>query len=107
MPLHAGSHADHPLVLASGPFTIFEAAELKMQMLAALYEAGPVLEIDLSGVEEVDSAGMQVLLMLKREAVRCQQQLIYSRHSAAVTAVIELLELGQHLGDPMLVVNPN
>ena len=106
MPLHAGSHPDHPLLLASGPFTIFEAAELKTEMLAALYDAGPTLEIDLSGVEEVDSAGMQLLLLLKREATRCQQQLVYSRHSPAVISVIELLELGQHLGDPMVIVNP-
>jgi ABC-type transporter Mla MlaB component len=94
------------LMQASGPFTIFEATDLKAELLAALYKAETTLEIDLSGVEEVDSAGMQLLIMLKREATRTDKRLIYSHHSPSVIALIELMELGEYLGDPMLILNP-
>jgi len=50
-----------------GELTVFTVHELKVRLLAALGEGRP-LQIDLSGVSEVDGAGIQLLLATQREA---------------------------------------
>lgn len=50
-----------------GSMTIYEAATQKGELLAALAGA-PALELDLGGVDEADTAGLQLLLLLRREA---------------------------------------
>jgi len=54
-----------PVLHIEGEFTIFRAMELKPVILAA----PPPLEIDLSGVTEMDTAGLQLLILAKRAAV--------------------------------------
>ena len=79
----------------------------RSELLGALHTDSAMLEIDLSSVEEVDSSGMQLLLMLKQEAARLNKRLVYSHHSPAVISVIELLHLGRYLGDPLLIPHPH
>ncbi|WP_035059366.1 STAS domain-containing protein [Andreprevotia chitinilytica] len=105
MPISEQTRDGHPLALLMGGFTIFEIAELKDALLHALHMAPDTLEIDLSGVEELDTSGVQVLLLLKQEAARLQKSVHYSRHSPAVLAVIDLLNLAGTLGDPVLMPN--
>lgn len=87
----------------SGGLTIFEAAELRAQLVAALDSTAGGLTLDLSEVEEIDTAGIQLLLALKRHAANTGKTLGYSLHSPAVLAVIDLLNLASVLGDPVLV----
>lgn len=54
-------------LLIEGELTVFTVHELKVRLLAALGEGQP-LQIDLSGVSEVDGAGIQLLLAAQREA---------------------------------------
>lgn len=54
-------------VRIEGEMTIYRALELKEQLLAALAPGGG-LELDLSGVTEVDSAGVQLLLAARKTA---------------------------------------
>jgi len=49
--------------------TIYSAADLKPVLLTLAREC-ETPEIDLSGVMEIDSAGLQLLLLAKREAAR-------------------------------------
>lgn len=85
-----------------GEFSIYRAAELKPVILQAV-EASPVLEIDLSGVAEFDTAGVQLLLLAKRVAADKGHELRLVRHSAAVVDVLQLLDLAAHFGDPLVV----
>lgn len=50
-----------------GELTVFTVHELKVRLLAALSEGQP-LQLDLSGVSEVDGAGIQLLLAAQRQA---------------------------------------
>lgn len=50
-----------------GDLTIGHAAALKGELVAALLDA-PALALDLSAVTEMDGAGLQLLLLLQREA---------------------------------------
>jgi anti-anti-sigma factor len=76
--------------------TIYRAAELKEQMLEAL-GAAPELELDLSHVAELDASGLQLLLLLKREAGKAGKPLRLAGGSQQVAAVMQLCGLGAAL----------
>jgi len=57
-----------------GEMTIYTAAEQKDHLLAYL-NSGPELEINLSQVSELDTAGTQLLILAKQEAARKQKKL--------------------------------
>ncbi|MCY1374382.1 anti-anti-sigma factor [compost metagenome] len=86
-----------------GELNIYHAARLKDELLEAL-AAQPELEVDLGEVEDCDSSGVQLLLLLKREARRRGKRLALINHSACVTEVIDLLNLASELGDPVVLL---
>lgn len=83
-----------------GELNIYRAAELKQELLAAV-AAAPSLALDLSGVGELDTAGLQVLMIAKQAANALGHELHLCRHSAAVLEVFELLDLGAWFGDAL------
>jgi anti-sigma B factor antagonist len=85
-----------------GEMTIYHAADLKPALLAAL-EQSDAIEFDLSAVTELDTSGVQLLMLMKREAVDAGKALKLTGHSAAVLEVFELLGLGGWFGDPQLL----
>lgn len=56
--------SDSGRVSVSGDMTVYCAADLKPALLA---EAATLRELDLSQVQELDTAGLQLLLLLNRE----------------------------------------
>ena len=85
-----------------GELTIYRAAELKQTLLAAVAEHAAV-EVDLSQVAEFDTAGLQLLLLAKREAGAAAHELRLVNHSPAVLEVLELFDLAAHFGDPLVM----
>lgn len=54
------------IVTLEGELTIYRAGELKPLLLHALAEAGDgLLRLDLSAVTEIDSAGLQLLMLTR------------------------------------------
>ena len=86
----------------NGELGIFTAAALREQLLDAL-SSGKEVEVDLSQVTEIDSAGVQLLVAAQREAVLLDKSLRFSSHSQAVFDILELCNLTGHLGDPVLI----
>jgi anti-sigma B factor antagonist len=86
-----------------GELTIYHAAELRQTLLAALADAPEGLAIDLAGVTEIDSAGVQLLMASKRAANASGRPLTLADHSAPVLEVFELLDLAAFFGDPLVV----
>jgi anti-anti-sigma factor len=84
----------------SGELNIYSAARLWPELLQAL-EAAERLEISLAGLEDLDTAGVQVLLMLRREAARQGKPLVFCGHSPAAREVIGLYRLTGELGEPL------
>ena len=84
------------------PLTIYHALEQKRLLLDTLAECDE-LELDLAQVGEIDSAGLQLLLLLKREAQRGGKRVALIRHSQAVRATIEFCNLAAELGDPLVI----
>lgn len=86
-----------------GEMTIYTALEMKAQMMLHLGKAKE-LEVDLSQVTEIDSAGLQLLILLKRETASQHAVLRLTAHSTPVTDVIDTLNLASYFGDPMVFV---
>ena len=85
-----------------GEMTIYRALELK-QLLLARPEESVAFEVDLAAVTELDSSGVQLLLLAKKEAQARQQELRLVAHSPQVLEVFALLNLNAHFGDPLLM----
>ncbi|BBL74881.1 STAS domain-containing protein [Methylomagnum ishizawai] len=89
------------LGIGSG-MTIYEAAGLKADLLRAVAEH-PELDIDLSEVAELDTAGLQLLVLAKREAVKAGHVLRLSGHSGPVREVLGLYRMESYFGDPVVL----
>jgi ABC-type transporter Mla MlaB component len=85
-----------------GPLTIYEAREAKARLIGALERAAS-LDIDLAMVTEIDTAGVQLLVLAKTEAVAAGRSARLVNHSPAVLDAIDLYRLGAFLGDPLSV----
>lgn len=95
--------AHHPV---DGDLTIYSVAQRCRQWLDWL-ESADSLELDLSQVAEIDSAGMQLLIALKREAELHGKSLLLSRHSPVVVEMMDLFDLGAFFGDQMVITSAN
>lgn len=82
-----------------GEMTIYRAAELKDILLAAL-AATQALDIELAQVEEIDTTGVQLLLLAQREAARAGKALRLVGHSAPVREAFAMLGFDEQL-DPI------
>ncbi len=85
-----------------GELTIYSAAETKTQLLAFLDSANE-LEINLAEVSEIDTAGLQLLILAKQEARRSGKKLHFSLHSPAVIQLLELANLAAFFDDPLVL----
>jgi len=86
----------------TGEVTIYRAAALKAEVLAAV--AGCTqLEINLAAVTEIDTTGVQLLLLAKRDMAAQGGQLHLVGHAAPVVEAMDLYGLSAHFGDPVLL----
>ncbi|RIX41167.1 MAG: anti-sigma factor antagonist [Rhodocyclales bacterium GT-UBC] len=82
--------------------TIYHAMEHKQQLIGAL-EGAEVLELDLSQTAEIDTAGLQLLLLAKREAARRNIALSIIAHSPAIRQTLDFCNLAAFFGDPVVI----
>ena len=85
-----------------GEMTIYRAEELKKTLIGSLQGAAR-LEVDLSAVTDIDTAGLQLLMLAKSTAKKMQGELRLTGHSPAVLDVFELLNLAAFFGDPLVI----
>lgn len=96
---HDQANASIKMLRIEGEFTIFRATELKDVLLA---DPLPT-EIDLSGVTELDTAGVQLLMLAKLTAQKAQREMRLVAHSPAVLEVFELLNVAPFFNDPLIM----
>jgi anti-sigma B factor antagonist len=89
-------------LLVEGEFGIYHATEIKQRLIDEV-RANPVLELDLSHVSEMDTAGFQLLAIAKRESQRLGSVLRIVGHSTAVREVIEFFNMVAFFGDPLVI----
>lgn len=83
------------IVFIEGEMNIYRARELKLLLQAQLASAEQI-DLDLAGVSEIDSAGLQLLLVAKQSTVANRQQLQLVAPSDAVRELLHLTGLAAY-----------
>ncbi len=87
----------------NGEMTIYTAMECRDLLRQCLHAGEKEVEIDLSGVTEIDSAGLQLLIQAKRAGARLGKPVRLVSHSPAVLEMIDLYQLAPEFGDLMIM----
>lgn len=82
--------------------TIYNATAQKAILMGGL-ESSDEIELDLSAVAEIDTAGFQLLVLVKREAASQGKTARIVAHSACVQELVDFLDMAAHFGDPILI----
>lgn len=91
-----------PSLTIKDELTIYTAAEQKTNLLVFL-TAGDDLEINFANVTEIDAAGLQLMILIKREAAHLGKNLRFVMHSKAVLDALELVNLTSTFGDQVVL----
>ncbi len=102
MQIKIANQEQHYQVKISGEITIFEAKILYEECVRFVTNA-QCIECDLSEVSEIDSAGLQVLVALKKYAIEKKFNFSLINHSESVQALLDLSQLVNFFGDPVLI----
>lgn len=99
MSAHVDYEEKSARVTLAGELTIYTAAEIKAALAEAM-ETSSAIEVDLSGVTEIDTAGLQLMLIAKRNPVT---EVRFVNHPETVLRLVDLANLGGALGDPLFI----
>jgi anti-sigma B factor antagonist len=77
-------------IRVTGEMTVYTASQIKQGLVAAIADGPANVRLDLSGVTEFDTAGMQLLLMIYRELHASGRNLELGPESAIVHDVLRL-----------------
>jgi anti-sigma B factor antagonist len=94
--VEAGTPSGGADLVIDGELTIHTAGDRKVELLALL-ERGDTLTVDLSAVTELDTAGLQLLLLTRREATQLGKTLEITAASNAVTEALAIVHLDARL----------
>lgn len=87
-----------------GEMTIYTALDTKVRLLEPLSSCRQI-DVDLSQVSEIDSAGLQLMILVKREATALGKDIRFIAHSPAVVDALELCGLMGYFGDPVVMAS--
>lgn len=85
-----------------GEMTIYRANELKQELLDRI-AGNQEIDVDLSRVTEIDSSGLQLMVLAKLEAAIRSKVLRFDGHSPAVMDILDLSDLAGFFGDPVVI----
>jgi anti-sigma B factor antagonist len=86
-------HYSQQCVHVIGEMTVYTCSTLKPQLLAELTRHADANLLDLAQVVEIDTAGLQILLVARRHASALGRNLRLVNPSHVVTEVLELCRL--------------
>ncbi len=95
-----GAQAERMVI--TDDMTIYHAEALKETLLQGLTR-NTVFELDLSRVAEIDTAGIQLLMLLKRESLNTGRTCHIVAHSPAVHELIDFFNIAGYFGDPLVI----
>jgi len=91
----------------TGEMTIYEAEKIRKCVMDSVFSDADSVEINLSGVEEIDTCGIQVLMLAKRESERLDKELVLTSHSSSVLELMDVFNLADYFGDPIVLSTKN
>jgi anti-sigma B factor antagonist len=106
MPINVKREKKLVQLLPEGEMTIYQAAEFMDMLLDGIRgENEQEIEINLSGVTEMDTAGFQLLVMAKSEAVNRNKTLRLVSHGAVTLEIMDLYNMASYFGDPVVITH--
>jgi len=100
MGLHITTSGPSGRAQLEGELTIHTVSALRDELGAQCADCLSI-EIDLAGVTDIDTAGLQWMLMAKRMAAHAAVSFV--NHSQAVIRMLELSNLERLIGDPLVM----
>lgn len=89
-------------IILEGELTVYTAAVFKSAVLSISEKYGEMI-INLAGISEADSSGIQLLMGLKRTLSLDNRQLVLKSHSPAIIKMMDLYGLIGFFGDIMRI----
>jgi anti-sigma B factor antagonist len=77
-------------IRVTGDMTVYTASQIKQPLVDAIADGPAEIQLDLSGVSDIDTAGVQLLLMVQREAMVSGRNLQFVAASNIVREVLTL-----------------
>ena len=77
-------------IRVTGDMTVYTASQIKQPLVDAVADGAADIQLDLSGVSDFDTAGVQLLLMVHREALVRGRNLKFAAPSNIVREVLSL-----------------
>ncbi|AMC34014.1 STAS domain-containing protein [Janthinobacterium sp. B9-8] len=102
MPITHSINNELCTISISGEISLY-TAKLTQEALLELLQSEKKINLDLSEVHEIDSAGIQLLISLKKYAYAKDIALQFHGHSQCVLDVIDLYNIAAELGDPLVL----
>lgn len=96
MGIDVSREGNQVLAVVQDEMTIYTALEQRDTLLPLLGQCQQ-LELDLAAVSELDSAGIQLLLLLSQEADRLQKPFVLKNPNELCEGIIKLLRLESRL----------
>ncbi|WP_210395680.1 STAS domain-containing protein [Motiliproteus sediminis] len=100
--LHAQTTGNLQRFALKGGLTIYGAADIK-QAFMRQYDHRCQVQVSLREIDEIDSAGLQLLYAFKAFAATKNTDFSLTDHSSAVLEAMELLGMTALFGDPVLM----
>ena len=85
-----------------GDMTIYEALEVQEMFSNSLSEHDAI-NVNLSNVSEIDSSGLQLMVALRKDAIKENKIVSYQSHSQAVIDFLDLFDMTSYFGDPIVM----
>jgi len=102
MELEVKKSDDVCVISLQGDLNIYSSPEL-VDELKGIFTSHAKIALDLAGVSELDTAGLQCLIAAKKEAAKTGKVLKLLNHSPAIIRFIDLLGLVGFFGDKIKI----
>lgn len=84
---------DTTTLVFEGDITIYHVAQIKDELFADYEKLGDKVALDLEGVTEIDTAGVQLLLFAKKFFTSVHRSLVISKSNESVDTVLTVLDV--------------
>ena len=84
---------DTTTLVFEGDITIYYVAQIKDELFADYEKLGDKVALDLQGVTEIDTAGVQLLLFAKKFFTSVHRSLVISKSNESVDTVLTVLDV--------------
>jgi len=84
---------DTTTLILEGDLTIYYVAQIKDEIFADYEKLSDKIALDLEGVTEIDTAGVQLLLFAKKFFATVHRSLFISKSNASIDVVLDVLDV--------------